>query len=403
LLDELIVRQRRRVFVLAVLTAALAVAQFLIAEEIFVTELLAAVVVTVVCAAFNRGELRRRTRYVWRVLRIAVPIVAVVLAAPVAVQFLGPNRTGTGTAIHSPDIFLADAFNVVLPTSVQWLSPGPVQRLTTHFTGNLSEWDGYFGIPMLVLLGYTVFRFWRVPLVRVAAITGVVVTVLSFGPHLHGIGRRTPIPLPWWIAAHVPVLNNVQPNRLMLFVYLAAGIVVAYGLREIAAMRVGRLGALATAVVAFAPLVPVIPLMTTPLPPSSSAAALATAQALPVGPVVATAPWSDQLNTSGMVLQYSVDMRFRMPGGYFIGNASPATAQLKAALDDIEQSGIAPPLNLTNSAAMRDELRRSGVTAVIALPSPYHDTYVAFLTTIIGSAPTVNGDIGVWTLPTPSP
>ena len=51
--------------------------------------------------------------------------------------------------------------------------------------------------------------------------------VLSMGAFLHVNGRVTGVPLPWWLAANLPVTRNMEAARLMLYGYLFAGVLVA--------------------------------------------------------------------------------------------------------------------------------------------------------------------------------
>ncbi|MBV8195627.1 MAG: hypothetical protein JOY80_08875 [Candidatus Dormibacteraeota bacterium] len=392
LVEELLVRQRMRKPLLAFLIAAVGIVQFFISEEIFVTELIAAVVLGAVLAGAHHSEVRQRARYAWRVLLPAAIAVGIVLVVPIAVQLTGPSRASG--AIHSADIFLTDPLNLVLPTSVQWISPGLLQHLTTHFTGNASEWDGYLGVPLLGILVYVLIRFWRVALVRVTGLTTIVIGILSLGPHLHGIGRVTPIPLPWWIPAHLPLLQDIQPNRLMLYVYLGAAIGLAFALQHVAKLRFGAARALALGVVALIPLVPAFPLPNSPRPPLLPSSVLA---AIPQDSVVLMAPWTDETEATGMVLQAAADYRYRAIGGYYIGPDSNAF-QVHDALSDIQQSGMAPPLNNTNRAAMLQELTSDNVSVAVAFPSPHQGVFVAFLTTVLGAPPMVIDGSDVWLL-----
>ncbi len=60
LLDEILVRRRRRPFTLGLLTALLAVVQFFIAQEVLLTEIIVALIVTVILAITHRHDVRER-------------------------------------------------------------------------------------------------------------------------------------------------------------------------------------------------------------------------------------------------------------------------------------------------------------------------------------------------------
>ena len=403
LLHELLVRQRMRAWLLTLLIAGVGVLQFFIAEEGFVTEIMVGAVVAIILAVSHRAEVRRHLPYAARVLGGAVLLTAVLLAVPVGVQFLGPNRLSIQSPVHPPDIFVTDPLNLVLPTVIQWLSPGPLQRLTTHFTGNAVEWNGYLGLPLLLVLLVATVRFWKTPLVRTTSIAAIVITVFSFGPHLHIVGRVTPIPLPWWILDHIPVLNNIQPNRLAVYVFLAAGIGIAFVLQAVRLRSVGL--ATGVAAVALVPLFPAFPLpVTTVTVPAYFTSAGVTR--IPPGGVVLTAPWTDQDDPAAMLDQIESGMRFRLLGGYFIGDLSASDAELRTALLAIGATGAAPPLDATTRGSMLDELRRDDVSVVIAGPSLRQATYAAFITDLLGFAPYSAGGVDTWSLGaavTPSP
>lgn len=398
LLDELVVRGRMRPLVLALLIAALGIVQFFIAEEMFVTMLIAAGVVVVVLGLMHRSQVQHGLQYVWRVLRVAVPITAVVIAVPAGVQFLGPNHV-SGAAIHSPDVFSTDPFNLILPTQIQWLSPAPLQQLTTHFTGNLSEWDGYIGLPLLFILLIALTVWWRVPLARAVGLTAIAITVLSFGPHLHGLGSSSGIPLPWWIAAHVPVVKNVQPNRLMLYVFLAVGLGLAFVLSRLVTAR-RRVVAGAVAVFALVPLVPLVPLpMTRLVQPKFFASS--DVNIVPSGAVALTAPWAEGPQPAGFAWQFAANFRYRQVGGYIIGAESTGSAKLHALLDEIATTGKPVAAGGADRQIALDELRQSRVSVVLAGPSPDQQLYSAFFTDLLASAPQVEDGVDLWFL-TPS-
>lgn len=398
LLDELVIRRRMRPLTLGVLSAGLGILQFFIAEEVFVTELIAAAVVVAILGLMDRAQVRPALDYASRVLLVAVPIVAVVIAAPAAVQFLGPNRV-SGDAIHSPDTYLTDAFNLVLPTQIQWLAPAPLQQLTTHFSGNASEWDGYIGLPLLIILLIALRFYWRVPLVRAFGLTAIAITLLSFGPHLRGLGRSNGLPLPWWIAAQIPVVKNVQPNRLMIFVFLAAGIGLAFVLSRLAKAGRRRLAA-AVALVALVPLIPKLPLPATPLvQPAFFTSDSVTV--IPAGAVVLTAPWADDKQPRGFAWQFAAGFRYRQVGGYIIGAASPSSIGLHTLLHLIATTHASPAVEGENRQIALDELRESRVSVVLAGPSPDQQRYAAFFTDLLGSSPQVTRGVDLWFL-TPS-
>jgi hypothetical protein len=101
-------------------------------------------------------------------------------------------------------------------------------------------------------------RWWRRPLVRVASLLALGLAVLSLGPRLHVAGRITRVHLPRRAVEVVPVVNDLLPNRLMLYVFLLAGLLVATFADAVIGQWERRRAALGIAalVLALAPLLP---------------------------------------------------------------------------------------------------------------------------------------------------
>ena len=237
LVDEIVVRQRRRPLTLGLLAAGLTVAAVLHHPGG------AAHRGDRRCGADRRaGDLVPRPGASARGIRgaharIAAVAAVVVLAYPTWLQFLAPGHLVIHGAVHGTDIYVTDAANFVVPTVAQLISPQSAIRISSHFSGNASEWDGYLGIPLVLILVVATVRFWRVPVIRTAGIVAAIVAILSLGPHLHLAGHQLPLPLPWWIPAHLPVLENILPARMMIYVYLAASITFAFLLRALWLIR----------------------------------------------------------------------------------------------------------------------------------------------------------------------
>ena len=47
---------------------------------------------------------------------------------------------------------MTDLLNLVVPTDVQQLAPAAALGISSRFTGNGSEQDGYLGIPLILVL-----------------------------------------------------------------------------------------------------------------------------------------------------------------------------------------------------------------------------------------------------------
>jgi hypothetical protein len=396
LADELLIRQRRRVVPLALMLAGLVVLQFFIAEEVLTTEVIFGAILGLVLAALHPSMVRFKLPFVLRTLGLAMAIAALVLAYPLYVQFLGPDRI-TGGAIHPPDVYLTDALNLIVPTEIQLIAPSAAVGVTHHFTGNPSEWNGYIGIPLLLLTAFTAIRWWRVPVVRAAAIMTLVVTLFSLGPHLHIDGHPLPIVLPWWIPAHLPVLDNILPSRLMLFAYLGLGVCLAFALTRMWTSRGNAVLSMALIAFVFVPLLPRIPFpaQTISVPGYFTSKMV---DAIPDGSVVVTAPWSDVFSPDPMLWQVAAGNRFRNTSGYVLGPQSATAAGLEQTIGTIETSGTTPSLNAALRAELLAELRTNKVGAMIVGPSPHEAQMASFFADLLGPPSTSDGQVDVWLL-----
>jgi hypothetical protein len=395
LLDEIVVRQRRRPLALGVLTALLAIVQFFIAQEVLLTEVLVAGIVTVVLAITHRNEVRARALYALRVLACAfVPLVAL-LAYPVWLQFFGADHVVNAGAIHGSDIYVTDPANFVVPTIAQLISPPFATAVSSHFSGNASEWDAYLGIPLIVLLIVAMVRFRRVPVVRTAGIVALILVVLSLGPHLNV--QRHPLlglPLPWWIPAHLPVLDDILPNRLMMYADLAAAIVFAFFVRMLWLVRSQLAVNVAVAVVVLLPLVPTIPAQTTSIVMPAAFASGRSPDALR-GAVVLFEPFPSNDFPDAMTWQRNAGYSFLLAGGYIVGPAAPGSEQLQQRIYELTARSTAVTLTAADRESLEAGLRALGVNVVVAgeggtpgIPSLF--------TQLIGAPPVNDGGFLIW-------
>ena len=124
----------------------------------------------------------------------AAVVFAVLAGWPLAYQFLGPQRVAG--AIQETSRNGSDLYSFVVPTRIMAVTPAAALQLSGRFVGRVGELNGYLGIPLVGLLVFTVVRWWRSGVVRVAFVTGLVMLVLSMGERLHVGGRILDVPLP---------------------------------------------------------------------------------------------------------------------------------------------------------------------------------------------------------------
>jgi len=369
-------------------------AQLLTGEELLLTTALAAALCLAVLAMQHRAEVRARLPRLAHGLGAAVLVFAVLAAAPLAYQFLGPDRV---TGRVQPALYGNDLDSFVVPSSLQLLAPAAAVQHSQAFTsltgGVPVEVTAYLGLPLLLLLLAAPQLLRRSRVVRSAVPCALLLAVLSLGAHARHDGQVTSLPLPWLAADHVPLLQDAVPNRLMVFAYLLLAVVVAVAVERSLAMRAWRrralaLGALGVALLALVPRTL----------PSESAATPAfftgAARHVTPGEVMLVAPWADQWSTAAMLWQAQADMQFSMPSGFLFG-AGPAdhpADPLEAALGSVDRGATLVPLRPALRAQLLADLRRLGVRDAVATTAPE----VRLLTDLLGRAPEQVEGVSVW-------
>jgi hypothetical protein len=429
LLDEIIRVQRRPAARLGAALALVAVAQFFISEEVLVGTGLTAMVLMVTAAALWPREALARVPYAARALLLAGGLFALAVVWPVAFQLRGPQHI-SGT-VHEPNVYVNDLLGFWVPSEIQWIAPARLLRISARFTGNSSEWNSYLGVPLTLLLTFAVLRWWRNGWVRVAALSGAVVAILSLGITLHlggtvrpwlpvfalGLGflllsRTVParalvlVTFAGWLAlAKLPLLGSLLPARLMLLVYLLAGLVVGVFVDGLAGLGWRRLAVGAGAlVVALVPLAPRLPYPSMQFQVPAFFAVGGDVARVPPGSVALIAPVTTYDDVDAMLWQASSDMRFRMPEGYLFVPAPPPAgntvntppSETARALVGVRY-GRGPAIgDEAVRRSMRAELTAGHVRTVVVGPMVHQDVAVALLTWAIGRPPEPDGGVYVW-------
>jgi hypothetical protein len=408
-LDELVVRQRRGPVRLGLLIGLIGGFQMLVAQEVLASTLLVAVAGVAVLAALHRDRLLlvARARRIATAFAVAAPVTLALAAVPLAVQFLGPLRVSG--RINSPVSYSADLLSAVVPTKLAAIAPGPAVSVSNGFTGNIAEWNGYLGIPLVLLLVAWAWRRRADATVRNVGLIALATWLLSLGPFLHVAGHNLNVPLPEAPVAVLPVLTNLLPGRLALFVDLLAALLLARLVDDASGgrgIRLARLGALALALVVASP---AAPLTSTRIDQPSFFSTPADLARLAGRGAVLVSPYPRPLHPEAMVWQASADFAFSMPGGYVLvpgrdgkPTASGSPTGVGAALERLEDGGTLPP-----PAALRFDLladmRLLGIGAVVVGPGPGHDHVVDYLAEILGGPADERDGVSVWWSVPPPP
>ncbi|MHB8295051.1 MAG: hypothetical protein ACYDH5_10600 [Acidimicrobiales bacterium] len=230
-LDRLFLTQRRPAWVDGVLLGLVAGAQLLVAEDVLADEAIAVAVTVAVLVLAAPRAVPPRLIHTVKALAVSLVVFGAIAAWPLSVQFLGPGPITH--AVHTPGVYVSDLASFAVPTAMMHFAPPSAVSLTSRFTGNLSEWGSYLGVPMLVLLLVAALSSIlrpagtsrRAMLVPIAI--ALVLEVLSMGPTLHVAGRVTSLPLPWALVGGLPVARDILPSRLSPLADLIVGLVLA--------------------------------------------------------------------------------------------------------------------------------------------------------------------------------
>ena len=396
LLDEIFIRQRSRAAVMGLLLGVATGLQLLTGEEIAAATVLVAALGGVVVALLHRDQVRAHLPYVARALGIAAAAAIVIAGYPLSVQFFGPERV-TGP-IQPTGFHVIDALELIVPTSRQEVTFGAANRLGAKFTGQ-SEIDGYVGIPLLLLAVFVGVRFWRDRLVRFAAVLGALVLLLSFGPRLHVAGHTLAVRLPWIVPQRLPVLENILPARLALFLFLLLGLLLAVFVDRV---QMPRLALAAILAAVFVPLVPNLPY------PSTAAASprffAGGAHQIPKASVALVVPFAGVSGgtTRPMVWQAAAGFRFRMPEGYVIHPGEPfdpssRDSELFKRMAQIQSGEATQPLTEAELRAMRCTLVQLNVRTVVIGPMKVgRQEMHRLFQNLLGDYATASGGVSFW-------
>ena len=403
--DDILTRQRRPAWLSGLVLGGLAGFQMLIGEEVFalVAILLAAQVVLMILL-FPR-HVAAKLPYAAAAFGVAGLVFVAIAGYPIWFQLTGPQHV-TGD-IQQSNHYVVDLWNLITPTAVQALVPSEAKRITATFTGNFAETNGYIGIPLIAIVLFTVIRWaWTKAVVRVAFLLALISVLLSLGDHLHVRGRITDLALPWNSLQNLPLLESAVPNRFMLTGMLFCGLLLAVFVDQAMRWRwSARLPAAVLVVAALIALAPQLPLHAGNLvaPPFFTNGMV---DRVPKNSTVLVAPFPGPAGAGAMTWQALADLRYKMPGGYFVGpqpNGKPrygAPANRLAGQLSKLNAGWDPP-NMTPTLRLTFAYNlvqwKVGTVVVGPMRSELHRANtIAMFTDLLGRPPSREGGVAVW-------
>jgi hypothetical protein len=416
----------------------LVTAQLFISEEILLDTGLAVVLLLVVIAVSRPREVPGRIGTLAGGLGVATCVLAVIAGYPLWVQFFGPlHQSGSP---FTTDFFKNDLSGFVVPSSYMLFHTSGSAAEALRYQGQLPEYLGYLGWPLIVVLAAGAVRFWRRLPVRACTVTCAVLLTFSLGGTLLASGHEHHwLKLPWYWLQSLPVLSAALPDRFSIVADGAAAALLAWcadaavpALATLAGRRLPWLasGARPAAVVMSLAALAVLPIVPRPLPAAAATPvppgwpAAFSALDLPASASVLTVPVPMSTFTEPLRWQAGTGQPAALVGGYFMGPAASGHADTDGAglpqagryLNILwSESGTGLPASLTGGVPasahpaspsyvrigavsdqqMLAQIAAWHVSAVVAV-TLRNSVLGRYLTRLLGAPSVVTGDIMAW-------
>jgi hypothetical protein len=301
-------------------------AQLFIGEELLADTALTSVILIAVLVAAQPRAVRLRARSVAIGLATGLAVLLVIGGHALWVQFHGPLTQHNHPV--GPDPFTNRAAFFVDPSGALLFHTNATAAAAAAYSRGLPEYLAYLGWPLLVVLVAASVRYFRDLEVRVAAVTWVVLEVLSFGGGSMSSGSWFSIPgwvLPFHWLQGSPVFSQALPDRLSILADGAAAAVLAFALdlarsspRRAWNWRRGSIP-VAIAVIAVLPLIP-LPYNVAPTTPVPAGWQTAFSRLhLASGARVLVVPVASGRRPEVMRWEADTGEPASMIGGYFVG------------------------------------------------------------------------------------
>ncbi len=386
--------------------------QVLIGTEMLALAFVLLITAVIVLVAINKREIMPVLVKSYRAFLISAIIFAVLSGYPLYFSLEGPKHTiqaivqnvgfyGTPpNAFYSPTLQLGQT----QPGSklFGYLGPAPLQ---TQFVG----WVIIFAFLVSFILLFKKY-FW----VRLTGILSIISIWYSLGGNLWtSFGRGPKYIEPWWLPWRwlgvTPILKDIVPQRTMFFFWLVAGVVLAFGVREISNVITNWLCKYArllkskvrelvfsfvSALVSFAIVIQIAILQPLPfgvIKPQLSSWYVDTTSKLPSDSIVFVGISNLE---SFELLYWQSETRFHVRlannfSGIFVPDA--VTPQLPSLQDYIDASYLGPQYQQVLISTFKSQLADSGVDAVVFQDAPANAYLIKIMQSISGYDGEVDG------------
>lgn len=328
---------------------------------------------------------------------VAVVVATALLAYPLWVQFFGRQhyRGLPGVGHIGNDLSALAGYGD--------RSLGHQQGART-FALNFAEQNAYFGWGLLALCAVIAVWLWRNPVVRACGVVGLGFLLLSLGPTVRLHGRPTGVPGPWRVVQQVPLLDSLLPGRLAYVALVAAGVLLAAATDRAIATRAAAAwcGALLAALVPLAPTP--VPVVDRPPLPDFFADGTWQRYVAPSGTLVSV-PLPSHQYAEPLRWQVAADLRFRLPGGYFVGPVDehrrggygPPPRPTARLLARVAATGRPARVTEADRRSAVDDLRYWRADVIVLAPQPADGALRTTVDALVGKGHHVDG-VWVWDL-----
>ncbi len=333
---NLLIRQSGRPERWGLLLGALISGQFLISSEIAATTTVVVAIGATVWTSVNWRLVNvQRLQYILRSLFSALALSFIILCVPIWYQLFGRERIIAPAQGGIGNPYRTNLWGAVYPTSQTLFGPTSLKTVADHFTnGDVSENGSYLGIPLIATFIAFGAYYFRSGWVRLVGFLAVTCWILSLGPWLAVGLHTTSLRLPFWFLTQLPLLNNILPNRLSLYVMFFVSLTLAIGLGNVvedylqnhgggnAPSRYSRLVACCFGLLVLASIVSLFPVL--PIPTQSTIQTVpkffssASAGDISDGSVLLTYPYIYPNDDQALLWQLSSGFKWRVMGGYFV-------------------------------------------------------------------------------------
>jgi hypothetical protein len=294
------------------LLALIAILQFGTSIEVFTTFSLFGFLALVIFYFSSAPDLRKRIIMTFYESLGGLGVAFVFLAP--YLYYLLRGYSSVPKILNSATIFSADVFNYVVATPLTQIGVMAANIIPGRYTGNISENGTFLGLPLILILCHYIVTRWRKSYTAALTIILVIILISSLGSRLHINGVITAVRLPWAIAVHLPILRNVLPTRLTLYVSLVAAVMVGLWLASESPRRtlIVKYAAVLLAIICIVPSPAQYNWTRINVPPIFAKGT--TGKYIKKNENVVILPYGS--NGSSMYYQYASGMQFTQSGGY---------------------------------------------------------------------------------------